>query len=735
MANVKITDLNQDNAPASTDVLPFVDVSSDETKKVTVEDLLESAGDGAAATPAFSFDSDKSVGMWRPGSEQLAFSTSGTTRLFINSSGNIGVNTSNPSAKLHVAGTARVGANDASDAVLEIGAGATGNRNAFIDFTGDTTYSDYGLRIQRDNSGANTSSRFLHRGTGDFRFVAQEAASIQFWTSNSQKAVIDSDGNVGIGNTDPGAKLQIEGTSDQLKLTYPSIASYIHEVHSNGDYSIAKDSSERLNINSAGNIGIGVSSARGNLHLHSSSATRVDLTNTATGTASGDGSTISIDGSSGALNIIQREAQPINFSTSNTQRAIIDSSGRLLVGTSSSSSNSAAVLQGNSAGSTAAGIIRLARGLSSPSDGGTLGSIAFTDSGHSTAAAITSQRDGGTWTSGSSQPTRLVFSTTADSGSSSTERVRITSTGNVGINTPNPVADFVVSNNGADGIELQPNFVANTNRITNYDRNGNSYTNFRLDAAQQEFLISGSEKARLDSSGRLLVQSSSAPTQGLYSQYAPLTVQGYIGSTTGNGILNIARGTTASNLSSGSDIGTVVFSDSAGGEFGRISCFADAAPGSSDYPGRISFHTTADGASSPTERMRISNAGVVTINSGFVTLNGSKVGGIQVTIADDAFAEITPPKAGAGFVAVTEGPDEIFPNGSVRGFVYCDWGNSPFVEIINAASAFEVSNQAAAPDGTTGNDAHATLFAGGTSGKVYLENRTGTTGIFALTFI
>ena len=156
MANVKITDLNQDTAPASTDVLPFVDISSDETKKVTVEDLLESAGDGAAATPAFSFDSDKSVGMWRPGSEQLAFSTSGTTRLFINSSGDIGVNTSNPSVKFHVAGTTRVGANDASDAVLEIGAGATGNRNAFIDFTGDTTYSDYGLRIQRDNSGANT---------------------------------------------------------------------------------------------------------------------------------------------------------------------------------------------------------------------------------------------------------------------------------------------------------------------------------------------------------------------------------------------------------------------------------------------------------------------------------------------------------------------------------------------------------------------------------------------------
>ena len=82
-------------------------------------------------------------------------------------------------------------------------------------------------------------------------------------------------------------------------------------------------------------IAIGTSSPRGNLHLNSNTATRIDLTNTATGTASSDGSTISIDGTTGALNIIQREAQPINFSTSNTQVAIIDSSGRVGIGTTS----------------------------------------------------------------------------------------------------------------------------------------------------------------------------------------------------------------------------------------------------------------------------------------------------------------------------------------------------------------------------------------------------------------
>ena len=134
------------------------------------------------------------------------------------------------------------------------------------------------------------------------------------------------------------------------------------------------------------------------------------------------------------------------------------------------------------------------------------------------------------------------------------------------------------------------------------------------------------------------------------------------------------------------------------------------------------------------ERMRIDSSGVVTINSGFVTLNGNNVGGIKVTIADDAFAEITPPRAGAGFIAVTEGPDEVFPNAGCNGFVYCDWGDSPTVSAIQIGGLLETSSQAAAPTGTTGSDDHATLFAGGTSGKVYLENRLGTTGIFALTF-
>lgn len=45
----------------------------------------------------------------------------------------------------------------------------------------------------------------------------------------------------------------------------------------------------------------------------------------------------------------------------------------------------------------------------------------------------------------------------------------------------------------------------------------------------------------------------------------------------------------------------------------QINCAVDGTPGTNDMPGRLVFSTTLDGASSPTERMRIDNAGRVGI--------------------------------------------------------------------------------------------------------------------------
>jgi hypothetical protein len=51
-------------------------------------------------------------------------------------------------------------------------------------------------------------------------------------------------------------------------------------------------------------------------------------------------------------------------------------------------------------------------------------------------------------------------------------------------------------------------------------------------------------------------------------------------------------------------------------ESARIEAFVDGTPGTNDMPGRLVFSTTSDGASSPTERMRITSAGYVGIGTG-----------------------------------------------------------------------------------------------------------------------
>ena len=157
--------------------------------------------DGLQATPSLTFTNDLNTGVFRSGADALAIVTGGQYAIACTSTQAVGIRTVNPNAALHVAGNARVGADDATDAVLEIGAGASGNRTSFIDIVADTTYTDYGLRIIRNNTGANATSELKHRGTGALNFTTQEAAPIQFYTTNSPRVAIDSSGRLLIGTS------------------------------------------------------------------------------------------------------------------------------------------------------------------------------------------------------------------------------------------------------------------------------------------------------------------------------------------------------------------------------------------------------------------------------------------------------------------------------------------------------------------------------------------------------
>jgi hypothetical protein len=87
MASIKITDLDAYSDPKSTDVLPAVDVTNDETKKVSIADLMENAGSGTESAPGIAFDGDPNTGIYRPGADQLAISTAGTQRLLVSDTG------------------------------------------------------------------------------------------------------------------------------------------------------------------------------------------------------------------------------------------------------------------------------------------------------------------------------------------------------------------------------------------------------------------------------------------------------------------------------------------------------------------------------------------------------------------------------------------------------------------------------------------------------------------------
>ena len=112
------------------------------------------------------------------------------------------------------------------EAHLQIGQGRTGNGYSYIDLIGDATYTDYGLRVIRNNTGANTTSAIIHRGTGNLEISTVESASVLFKTNNTsafsltntQNAIFE--GYVGIGGTNPGANLEIRGTvnTDDCKI-------------------------------------------------------------------------------------------------------------------------------------------------------------------------------------------------------------------------------------------------------------------------------------------------------------------------------------------------------------------------------------------------------------------------------------------------------------------------------------------------------------------------------------
>ena len=440
MADRKISDLTALTTPASGDYLPIVDISeaaaASKNKRITIEELMRGVPNGTAAAPGIAFETYPSTGIYSSGANQLAVATNGVGRLFVDASGNVGVGAT-PSAAFHLT-------RSAADAVARIDGGSS--NTAFIDF-----------RI----AGANKSYVGLGGLTGgsndDLINYNSSAGNWIAYTSGTEKLRITAAGLVGIGTSAPGTTLEVSagggsspsltGTGGNFAITQPGLLTSLEfGGYSSAPYGLWLQTKNKtggsfpLILNPLGGaVGIGTTAPGSPLSVQGSDNSVIAHFHGTTGTNT-RGLQIGLATNVTANHLVDLNAVgtygTLTFSSNSNEKARIDSSGRLLIGTSSNfGSNAICIVRGNSDSSAGPGVLDIKFGATRPATANqTIGVLRFPSisqtTGSNVYAEIRAETDGAS-SSDSDIPGRLVFSTTSDSASSPTERLRITSTGQV----------------------------------------------------------------------------------------------------------------------------------------------------------------------------------------------------------------------------------------------------------------------------------------------------------------
>jgi len=480
-------DVNASAAIAGTKISP--DFGS---QTITTTGVV-SAALGAAATPSITFTGDLNTGIYSPGADQVAISTNGSARLYIASDGKVGVGTASPSALLEVAGKTIVGSTSSnalevfSDGDTEIGFSYCTKGNIYAKIIGDIT--------QASPLG------------GEIAFQTATGGSL------FERLRITSAGLVGIGTSSPQSLLSVvkaaEGTAlEAIRVVNESAnqrsssSVYIGMYGSNEAYERARilcgnptdfdgnngflsfwtrnagTLAEKVRIDNAGRLGIGTTSPDANSQLHIVGSSYQPLFVNTTG-AGGGGAVFSrsgiqalyvgtagsswLSGSSTADGLVRAEANLVFATGGNNQRAQIDSSGRLLVGTSTGVSGTSVQIQGSSASSAGGAVLYMQRGQAAGSitSGDTLGRIYFASNTGGVYAGIEAQTDGAGAESPADYPGRLVFSITADGSASPTEAMRINNAGELLVG--------YTSDNGAYKLQVNSQIFATSATIATSD--------------------------------------------------------------------------------------------------------------------------------------------------------------------------------------------------------------------------------------------------------------------------
>ena len=535
----------------------------------------------------------------------------------------------------------------------------TGGAAGFTTVTGTTVITTTGLFA----SGTGPLPSITFTGDTDTGFYNPAANTVGITTSGSEKLRIDNVGNVTIDTN----TFYLDATNNRIGIGTITPSQSLHVT---------------------GNALIGGSPATqyGTLTINTDAAIQAaaPILHFANAAGSTRFAYLNHNGTGGDLFLLNQEAGALRLGTNNSERARIDSFGRLLVGTSttiasvnrgSTAINPSLQLAGTNGPSSTFGIsafftdttfapaLTLAKSNNATVGSHTtvaldnaLGEVNFAGSNGTaflTAASISAFVDAAVSGGGvGDMPGRLVFSTTTDGASSPTERMRITSSGNVGINVTGPVHPLCVDNGnislfsagGSAGVrtterQFLRGDLGSVNGMAAIGMNGTGANGFQGEikfytCATDLFNASLSERARIDSSGRLLVGTSSALNTTLLG-YGQVQV---VGTTNEASQILVGRfsndndrprlhfiksraATIGSNTIVQADdcLGRIEYagadgSSSSGYPIGaNIGVFVDGTPASGSMPGRLILGTTASGASTPTERMRITSSGYVGI--------------------------------------------------------------------------------------------------------------------------
>ena len=240
--------------------------------------------------------------------------------------GNVAIGLNNPSAPLHLSGPAEIRLNNAIDAgnfarirCFEE-SGDNGAHLAFSTGAGEV------VRLQNDGKvGVNETAPAAD-------LVVKQSGNT-FTTQSQTVALFQRSSTAG-----HGAKIAIvAGTGGSSDINFGDTADedigIIQYFHTDNSFRFTTNTSERLRIDSSGNVNFGaektVSFPSGTgIQVYNSSAPRIKLVNDTTGNAAGDGLQIYVSGSSAIFD--HKENAEMRFYTNATEKLRITSAGQLL---------------------------------------------------------------------------------------------------------------------------------------------------------------------------------------------------------------------------------------------------------------------------------------------------------------------------------------------------------------------------------------------------------------------